>query len=190
MKLRAIYRWISAGLMLAAGIEPLAAAPPQASGPASILTSSASPAARATSRIAALEIARQDILREIDDPHSGDRWLLVRDDSHPGGPGLLLRVAADDKGPSPSPQSPAVAENPAQGEAPAPLIHAGDRLIVEEHTPIAEAHLEARAMGPALLGGWFSVRLAIGGRVVRAVATSPGRAIFAGQAEQIAGARP
>ena len=33
-----------------------------------------------------------EIVREIDDPHSGDRWLLVRDASHPGGPGLLLQI--------------------------------------------------------------------------------------------------
>ena len=30
-----------------------------------------------------------DIVREIDDPHTGDRWMLVRDPLHPGGPGSL-----------------------------------------------------------------------------------------------------
>ena len=59
-----------------------------------------------------------------------------------------------------------------------PVIHAGDRLTVEEHTAVADAALEARALNPAARGSALEVRLAIGGRVVRAVALGPGRAAF------------
>ena len=31
-----------------------------------------------------------NVIREIDDPHSGDRWLLLRDPNRPGGPGRLV----------------------------------------------------------------------------------------------------
>jgi len=31
-----------------------------------------------------------EIVRELDDPHTGDRWLLVRNDQFPGGPGRLV----------------------------------------------------------------------------------------------------
>ena len=35
-----------------------------------------------------------EVVREIDDPHTGDRWLLRRNDQVPGGPGRLVQVAA------------------------------------------------------------------------------------------------
>src|ERR1035438_2936422 len=34
-----------------------------------------------------------DLVREIDDPRNGDRWLLMRDESHPAGPGLFRLVS-------------------------------------------------------------------------------------------------
>ena len=55
-----------------------------------------------------------------------------------------------------------------------PVIHAGDVLIVEEHTAVVEARLEAVALGPAAAGAIFRARLKIGGKVVRAVAVSAG----------------
>ena len=64
-----------------------------------------------------------------------------------------------------------------------PVIRAGDRLIVEEHTAVVEARLEAVALGPAASGSPFQVRLTIGGKVVRAVALGPGRAAFAAETE-------
>jgi hypothetical protein len=57
-----------------------------------------------------------------------------------------------------------------------PVLRAGDRLIVEEDTPVVAAHLEATALGLATVGGELDVRLKIGGKVVRAVALGPGRA--------------
>jgi len=59
---------------------------------------------------------------------------------------------------------------------PVPVLRAGERLMVEEHTPIVEAHLEAVALGSAAVGEEFDVRLRVGGKVLRAVALGPGRA--------------
>ncbi|MGA3262724.1 MAG: hypothetical protein ABSC47_01615 [Terracidiphilus sp.] len=115
-----------------------------------------------------------EIVREIDDPHTGARWLLMRDPSHPGGPGRLLLVGGFR--PEYRPSQPGV-------EPPRPVIRAGDRLIVEENTAVAEARLEAVALGPAVIGSPLDARLKIGGNVVRVVAVAPGRAAFQPQAE-------
>jgi hypothetical protein len=118
----------------------------------------------------------EQLYREIDDPHTGDRWFLVRNHAFPGGPGRLLLVAA--------------ARNAAgqivRQTAVLPVIRLGDRVTVEEHTAVVDAVLEARALRPAVLGAVFEARLAIGGRVVRVVALGPGRAAL--QPEM--GARP
>jgi hypothetical protein len=125
-----------------------------------------SPSTRSTSTVPAGEI-----IREIDDPSNGDRWLLVHNANHPAGPGLLLLVSLVH-----IQTGQAV---PGTGAEPvAPVIRAGDRVIVEENTPVVEARLEAVAMSPALAGHPFNARLSIGGRVIRAVASGPGRAVF------------
>jgi flagella basal body P-ring formation protein FlgA len=58
----------------------------------------------------------------------------------------------------------------------APLIHAGDPLVVEEDTPVVEARLAATALGPAARGATLQARLSIGGKVVRVRALAAGRA--------------
>jgi hypothetical protein len=124
--------------------------------------------------------ATGELVREIDDPHSGDRWLLTRDPSHPGGPGLL-RLVASARGSSPRQQSPSQGKPAQAGPSfvPAPpAIRCGDRVIVEEHRPVVDARLEAVAMSPARAGSVFNARLTMGGRVVRAVAIAPGRAVL------------
>ena len=125
-----------------------------------------------------------DLVREIDDPHTGERWLLVRNPDHPGGPGRLI-LASDmnaiqlDKtsvaGWAPTPRGSSSAERP--------VIHAGDKLIVEEHTAIADARLQGIALSSAFGGASLKVRLSIGGKVVRAVATGSGRAALLPEAE-------
>ena len=125
--------------------------------------------------------AAGEVMREIDDPHTGDQWILTRDPIHPEGPGRLMLV----NGPG---IRPAGAGNGVerQGRPPVahlmpnrPVIHAGDALILEEDTPALEARLEAVALGAAVQGAVFKARLKIGGRVVRAMAISAGHAAFA-----------
>jgi hypothetical protein len=115
------------------------------------------------------------LIREIDDPNSGDRWLLVRDTSHPGGPGLLLLASS---------ARDIVNRVAPPTEMPAPIIRIGDRVIVEENTTLVNARLEGTAMAPASAGLAFNVRLSIGGQVVRAVAIAPGRAALEQEARR------
>jgi hypothetical protein len=113
------------------------------------------------------------VVREIDDPQTGVRWLLLQDANHPGGPGRLVQVSAEG---SASGGTPVAGKS---GEAPLhPIIHTGDRLLIEEHTAIADAQLEAVALSPAVVGSAFQARLKIGGKVVRVMALGPGRAAF------------
>lgn len=133
--------------------------------------------------------AQGETLREICDPHTGDRWLLVPNDEVPGGPGRLILAAAERdtaSGALAQPLKLARRANPTNETHLLPVIRAGDRLIVEEHTAVADAVLEARALNPAALGSTFNVRLKIGGKVLRAVALGPGRAAL--EAEK--GVRP
>ena len=119
-----------------------------------------------------------EIVREIDDPHSGARWLLLRNTEHPGGPGRLMLV----EGVQNRPRENKVEAELSQAE-PRTVIRAGERLIVEENTAVVEARLEAVALGAAVTGSVLEARLRIGGRVVRAVALGPGRAALEPQAE-------
>lgn len=118
------------------------------------------------------------IVREIDDPHSGVRWLLLIDPQHPGGPGRLVPAAAVGNERMQSKAEGQKAEAPQQ-----PVIRAGEKLIIEEHSPSIDARLEAIALNPAVVGGTLTARLAIGGRVVRAMAVAPGRALLAPEKE-------
>ncbi|MGA2887323.1 MAG: hypothetical protein ABSE51_04675 [Terracidiphilus sp.] len=172
--------WMRMGLEMALGIAVLAqaAAPaacaqaPGLSGAAnaSTLTALSSPKLI----IALVQIPVEgEIVREIDDPHTRDRWLLMRDSQHPGGPGRMVLVAARRDEPGRASANAAAEKDEARFN---PIIRAGDRLIVEEHTEVADAVLEARALNPAAQGSAFDARLTIGGRVVRAVALAPGRA--------------
>ena len=112
-----------------------------------------------------------DVFREIDDPHSGVRWLLLRDAKNPGGPGRMVRTGSSSLSQSGQEKRKVGTETPL-----VPVIRPGDKLIVEEHTATVEAHLEGVALGTARAGSPLEVRLRIGGKVVRAVALAPGRA--------------
>ena len=113
---------------------------------------------------------RQDCPRN-QRPGHGDLWVLLRGAGRPGAPGRLILAAT-------LATSPAA---PGQGTLthPLPVIHAGDRLILEEDTALVHARLEAVALSPALAGSALRVRLVPGGFVVHAVALGPGRAAFA-----------
>jgi hypothetical protein len=137
------------------------------------------------------QIPAERILREFDDSNNGVRWLLVRDESHPGGPGRLVPVMGSvptpqwkstEKGKTPVVQSIAKVANPGTA-APSLIVRAGDRLIVEEHTRVADVHLEAVALGSATAGAALNVRLKLGGKVLRAIVIEPGRATLQTETE-------
>jgi hypothetical protein len=143
------------------------------------------------------EISNGTVVRTIDDPPTGHRWLLMRDAEHPGGPGKLVLSTEAPAGMSASGVFDGAGGNvtsrpitgiPAKaGQSPAPVaqpqIRSGDHLLVEEHSRIADVELTAVALGPAMVGSVFNARLEIGGRVVRVVAEGPGRASFAAERE-------
>ncbi len=111
-------------------------------------------------------------VRAIDDPATGTRWLLVRSADHPGGPGRLVR--ADEE--------PVSASGAAQAAIIAPtetVLRGGDRLIVIEQTLVAEADLDAVALGPAAVGAFCEARLQVTGRTVRVIVLGSGRARLA-----------
>jgi len=137
------------------------------------------------------QIPAESIIREIDDSRNGVRWLLLRDESHPGGPGRLVPVAGSapaaslkSAGKANSPAGSAHATTAVPGAAvSSPVVRAGDRLIVEEHTRVADVRLEAVALGAATAGSALNVRLKVGGKVLRAIATESGRATLQAETE-------
>ena len=106
------------------------------------------------------------LLRVIEDPWAGARWLVYEDSEHPGRPARLV-------------EAPLEATDANLRNSRPRILHSGDRLIVEEHTAVADASLAAVALGEAAEGEVVAVRLAIGGRVVKAVAEGRGRARLA-----------
>lgn len=127
-------------------------------------------------------LSRGEILREIDDPATGDRWLLVRDAAHPAAPARLV-LAARQSGQDLFPEE-RKANRPAPSTvAEQPVIRAGDLLTVEEHTAVVDTRLEAVALGPAPKGAILRARLKIGGRIVRVEAVSRGHALFCSASE-------
>lgn len=142
-------RWARPKLLLVLGAV-LAGAQTQKSAPAPAATAPVSTAP----------------FREIRDPQTGQRWVLVRDAEHPRWPARLRLadgpgVAGGDGIPAASPQ---------------PVIRGGDAIVVVESTPVLEARYDAIALGSAEKGKAMNVRLKVNGKVVHAVALGPGRA--------------
>ena len=117
------------------------------------------------------------VIRVVRDPHNGMRWLLERGTRNPGGPGRMILLSDGNKSQVELSKSSDVKDHVAQR----PVIRSGDRLVVEERSPLIEARLEAISLGAAVPGAEFNARLAIGGKVVRAIAIEAGRAAFAAQ---------
>jgi len=113
-----------------------------------------------------------EIVREMVDPSSGEQWLLLRDPAHRGAPGRLVLAAQklSVNGASSHSQPPTRAREL--------VIRVGDALIVEERSNVLDTQLEAVALASAHDGQPLEARLKIGGKVVRVVAESKGRAIL------------
>ena len=118
-------------------------------------------------------LAGTSIVREINDPHSGVRWLLLVNMLHPGEPGRMVRA---DTASGELPFTPTVGRKDLA--LPQVVIHAGEKVILEEHTHVVDARLDAIALNPAAVGGTVRVRLAVGGRVVRSLAVEAGRVVL------------
>jgi hypothetical protein len=132
--------------------------------------------AMVTVSAAASPCATQEIVREIDDPATGGRWMLMRDAGNPGGPGRMVLLAQGTPSPTTARAPVEYAGSNFDRTVSAALIHAGDHLIVEEHTRLIDASLDAVALAPAREGQTLRVRLSISGHVVKAVAAAAGRA--------------
>ncbi len=143
-----------------------------------MLGSSAPSVARGQDR----SVSAGEEVRVVDDGATGDRWLLLRDGADPGGPGRMVRVESAESGSEngagsePAQASPQRAAHAAAGSAIHPVVRAGDAIVVEEHTKVVDARLEATALASAGPGSEFQARLKIGGKVIRVVALGQGRA--------------
>jgi hypothetical protein len=179
MRIGRISRWVIAvGLAaLSAGGQSVTVAGRAASSPR-ILSS-------APGLVSVPAYSPGQLVRVIDDPNLGDRWLLIRDPNHPGGPGRLVLAnrSRSETGRSGSAGAPEAGKPGTDQVLASPVIHTGDLLVVEENTAVVEARLEAVALGPAWAGSSFDVRLKIGGKVVRAIALAQGRAAFEPETE-------
>ena len=126
---------------------------------------------------------RYRAVRIIDDQATGRRWLLVKQLDRPEAPGLLLQIADDQ---SCSKLLPAGTEGRfpiAHQVLPLQVIRPGDSVILSEDSPVADARLEAIAIEPAAAGQSLTVRLKLGGHLLRAVAIAPGSALLVRERE-------
>lgn len=135
------------------------------------------PRARVASAAPEATTTTVEIVKVIDDPQTGKRWLLLKNQQHPGGPGQLVPVDAS---------LTTVAGQIARPLPSQPMIRSGDPVVVEEQTPLLEARYEAVALCSAAKGKAMNVRLKVNGKVLHAVALGPGRVALAA----VPGGRP
>lgn len=113
------------------------------------------------------------VIRSFEDAGTHRSWTVVQDKKQPAAPARLVEAAIH----------PTVGRASAEESGEASLqmasrliIHPRDSLIVDEHTAIVDARLEATALNAAARGERLKVRLKIGDRIVPAIAVEPGRA--------------
>lgn len=113
--------------------------------------------------------ADESVVTERTDLATGAHWVLMRDASNPAGPARWMRDAADGQMGAGSRVDPGAGKQ-------STVIHAGDRIVLEERTRVLEARFEATALTGAKSNEPLRVRLTIGGRVLLARAVAPGLA--------------
>lgn len=144
------------------------------------VNASAHPVCPLSSDLSAGPRAAGQVLGEIDDPATGGRWLLFRDAVHFPGPGWLVWIANSNHAcEAEPPEYGQRAKEQSRMRSSQFVIHSGDLLLLEQHTAVLDAKLEATALEPAILGEVLKVRLKVTGKVVLAVATGTGRANLA-----------
>jgi len=136
------------------------------------LAFTASAMAQQNAEVASVPDKSVQLLRVIHDPSTRTRWLLYRDPSHPAAPAHLI------------PESEAAEVAGFSGtlsksiKSPDLVIHAGDRVSVEEHTAVSSMYLEGVALSSAAEGEPLKVRLdlSMGQKQIAVLAVGPGRA--------------
>jgi hypothetical protein len=112
------------------------------------------------------------VIRSFEDAGTHQSWQVMRDPRCPAAPARLVGPTILHGGRASMEESRDVRLQTALRL----LIHAGDSLIVEEHTTLVNARLEATALSSAAQGEPLKIQLKIGDRIVRAVAVERGRA--------------
>jgi hypothetical protein len=123
------------------------------------------------------------VSREFFDPCLRLHWQLQTNPAHPEQPGRLVLVNPNNTLPGQPARSAKNQPSPAHS-SPAPIIHAGDRVTVDQQTEVLHAHFQAVALEPALPGQRMKVRLSVGDHSARGLdatiltvlATTPGQA--------------
>lgn len=115
--------------------------------------------------------ARQFAAGELTDPATGVRWVLLRDTAHPDAPGRWVLSQAAARSGDPSGKKDGMFFRPQP-----PVIRSGDRIVLVEHSAIADVRLAALALTSAAKGETLRARIAIGGAVVTARADGKGLA--------------
>lgn len=119
--------------------------------------------------------AQGELLREFTDPCLGTHWQLRADPVHPEGPRRLILLdplGTRRRGPEDQTVSarlkPQAGQEFKEGEGETPnltpplVIRAGDRVIVDQQTPLLHARLQAVALESAGVGQRVRVRLGAG----------------------------
>jgi hypothetical protein len=116
-------------------------------------------------------------IRTIEDRGTHQHWILLQNLNRPAAPALLLQGAQGFSCSRFREKSGSRSKADARSFLP-PVIHAGDHLIVSEHSSELDADLEATALKSAAIGNSLTVRLKAGGGTLSVIATGPGRATF------------
>lgn len=123
------------------------------------------------------------IIRQIQDYSTHVQWILIEDMSHPDLPARLTQARDGGSCGQPAELDSKPRDPDLERMYRLPIVHTGDALTVLQHTPFAMVHLEAIALGPAMVGQTFRVRLKSSGLFLWVRATSAGHATLA--ADQI-----
>jgi hypothetical protein len=124
-------------------------------------------------------------IRTIEDSGTHQHWILLQNLSRPAAPALLLQGVSDFLCARPRNEKAESRSTSVFRSLSLPVIHAGDYLIVSEHTRVLDTDLEATALKPAAIGDSLTVRLKFGGQVLSVIATAPGRATLSQKRSEV-----
>ncbi len=119
---------------------------------------------------------RYRVVRIIDDHGTGRRWLLVQQFDRLDAPALLVEIPNNHSCAGILHEDSEWRRPTAHQILPLPVIRPGDSVILSEDSPVSHTRLEAIALERAATDQTLTVRLKLGGHLLRAVATAPGRA--------------